>query len=62
MLNAGGEPLYMRNPQTIEPLLGKWQLTAEGIQPVDQWCATPDTPQHPVFMYGCVATKSQSAI
>jgi hypothetical protein len=52
--------LYMRNPTTIKPLLGRWQLTEPGILPVADWEA--ELPQvresnDAVFMYGCVVYK-----
>ncbi|HLP90947.1 MAG TPA: SAM-dependent methyltransferase [Nostocaceae cyanobacterium] len=53
--------LYMRNPTTIKPLLGRWQLTTPGILPVANW--QPESkvessidPEN-VFMYGCVVYK-----
>ncbi len=61
LLESTGTPLYMRNPTTIRPLLGRWQLTTQDIQPVGKWQAevSPslvDT-EEPVFMYGCVVYK-----
>lgn len=53
--------LYLRNPSTIKPLLGRWQLTEPGILPVAAWQAAPsvqilDTSEA-VFLYGCVVYK-----
>ncbi|MBE9200254.1 MULTISPECIES: SAM-dependent methyltransferase [unclassified Nodularia (in: cyanobacteria)] len=53
--------LYMRNPATIKPLLGRWQLSEHGILPVSAWQAELPI-QHreitePVFMYGCLVYK-----
>jgi O-methyltransferase involved in polyketide biosynthesis len=57
LLEKAGEPLHTRRPADIEPLLGRWELLAGGVQPVASWnkpdAATPDE----VFMYGCVAAK-----
>lgn len=62
LLNSMSAPLYMRNPATIQPLLGRWQLTATGIQPVAAWQAEPAAKpiemSEPVFHYGCVVYKS----
>ncbi|KXK59745.1 hypothetical protein AWW66_22700 [Micromonospora rosaria] len=57
ILDQAGEPLYLRGPDRIAPLLGRWRLTDDGIRPVDTW--RDDTAAHPekVFMYGCLATK-----
>ncbi|BAZ50835.1 hypothetical protein NIES4103_34530 [Nostoc sp. NIES-4103] len=61
LLDSFGAHLYMRNPTTIKPLLGRWQLTAPGILPVAAWQAELSTPvlktSEPVFMYGCVVYK-----
>lgn len=61
LLESTGEPLYMRNPTTIRPLLGRWQLTTHDIVPVAAWQAEPSSilveNKEPVFMYGCVAYK-----
>ena len=57
-LKAAGEPLRMRRPADIEPLLGRWELSADGIQPVDIW-RNPDAERPDlVFMYGCTAHKA----
>ncbi|KYC35283.1 hypothetical protein WA1_09015 [Scytonema hofmannii PCC 7110] len=54
--------LYTRNPTTIEPLLGRWQLTRHGILPVAAWqpelFAQPRETGEPVFMYGCIVYKN----
>jgi hypothetical protein len=60
LLDSLDAHLYMRNPSTIKPLLGRWQLSEQGILPVSIWEA--DLPQvrdsdEPVFMYGCVVYK-----
>jgi O-methyltransferase involved in polyketide biosynthesis len=60
ILKEAGEPLYPRNPETIRPLLGRWELTAPGILPVEAWGdpqASP-VPADQVFMYGCTCTKT----
>lgn len=61
LLNEMGAHLYMRNPTTIRPLLGRWQLTHHGILPVSVWqaelSAKPAEIREPVFMYGCVVYK-----
>lgn len=57
MLAEAGEPLYLRGPERIRPLLGRWELSAEGIQPVDVWRAGGTPRFDPPFMYGCLATK-----
>ncbi|WP_414572147.1 SAM-dependent methyltransferase [Nostoc sp. CCY 9925] len=53
--------LYLRNPSTIEPLLGRWQLTKPGILPVSLWQdevgAQTVEASESVFMYGCVVYK-----
>jgi O-methyltransferase involved in polyketide biosynthesis len=59
ILEQAGEPLYSRSLERIRPLLGRWELTEEGIQPVDVW-RSPQTPRpDQVFMYGCVARKPE---
>jgi O-methyltransferase involved in polyketide biosynthesis len=61
LLNSMGAPLHMRNPTTIRPLLGRWQLTQPGIVPVSAWQADALEKSAPafeqVFMYGCVVYK-----
>jgi O-methyltransferase involved in polyketide biosynthesis len=59
VLDDAGEPLHVRRPPQIRALLGRWELSADGIQPVDVW-RNPDAtrPEH-VFMYGCLASKPQ---
>lgn len=57
ILDGAGEPLHTRGPARIQPLLGRWQLSAEGIQPVDVWRAGETPRFDPPFMYGCLATK-----
>lgn len=53
--------LYMRNPETIKPLLGRWQLTEQGILPVSAWQTELPIQDREitesVFMYGCVVYK-----
>jgi O-methyltransferase involved in polyketide biosynthesis len=60
ILDDAGEPLHLRGPAQIEPLLGPWQLSAEGIQPVSVWRDPDAGPPPPggVFMYGCLASKA----
>jgi O-methyltransferase involved in polyketide biosynthesis len=60
ILDEAGEPLYPRRPEQIRPLLGRWELTPDGIQPVDVWRNTPTSRLDGVFMYGCVARKPVS--
>jgi O-methyltransferase involved in polyketide biosynthesis len=57
ILDEAGEPLHLRRPEQIRPLLGRWELTSDGIQPVDLWRNTPASRLDDVFMYGCVAVK-----
>jgi O-methyltransferase involved in polyketide biosynthesis len=61
LLDSSGAHLYMRNPATIQPLLGRWQLTQHGILPVSAWQAEPSLTlaaiEESVFMYGCVVYK-----
>jgi O-methyltransferase involved in polyketide biosynthesis len=52
-LKATGAPFHMRTPETIAPLLGRWRLTGEGIQPVASW-GNPEGSDAPAFMYGAV--------
>lgn len=62
ILDSIGATIYMRNPETIKPLLGRWQLTEQEILPMADWqpelSVTPQESKEPVFMYGCVAYKS----
>lgn len=61
LLDSMGAPLYMRNPTTFKPLLGRWQLTKHGILPDAVWKAelsvNPIDYSEPVFSYGCVVYK-----
>ncbi|MBD2085503.1 SAM-dependent methyltransferase [Trichocoleus sp. ST-U3] len=61
LLDSMGAHVYMRNPETIRALLGRWQLTEHGILPVEAWqadlSAKPIEASEPVFMYGCVVYK-----
>lgn len=56
-LKAGGAPLYMRTPETIAPLLGRWQLTEDGIVPAEAWRNPAGAQHQPQFMYVCVGKK-----
>jgi hypothetical protein len=56
ILQSTGAPFEMRGPETIAPLLGRWQLTPDGIQPVAAW-RNPEPPDVPTFMWGAVVTK-----
>jgi O-methyltransferase involved in polyketide biosynthesis len=56
ILDEAGEPLHTRGPAQIRPLLGRWELSTEDIQPVDAWRGTPAS-SGPTFMYGCMARK-----
>lgn len=57
ILDQAGEPLHPRRPAQIEPLLGRWQLTGDGIQPVQRWRAERPSDLDGAFMYGCLAAK-----
>ncbi|HZN18916.1 MAG TPA: SAM-dependent methyltransferase [Micromonosporaceae bacterium] len=57
LVHQAGGTLYLRRPEQIRPLLGRWQLTPEGVQPVDLWRNHPPTRLDRVFMYGCLAAK-----
>jgi len=56
ILQSSGAPFVMREPETIAPLLGRWQLTPDGVQPVATW-RNPEAPDVPTFMWGAVVTK-----
>ncbi|HET8658227.1 MAG TPA: SAM-dependent methyltransferase [Micromonosporaceae bacterium] len=57
LLHRAGGVLHLRRPEQIRPLLGRWELTPEGVQPVDLWRNRPATRLDGVFMYGCLAAK-----
>lgn len=57
LLAAAGAPFFMRNPPDIEPLLGRWKLTEEGIRPVAAWRNPEGEPDVPTFMWGAVVTR-----
>lgn len=60
LLDSLDAHLYMRNPSTIKPLLGRWQLSEHGILPVSIWEADLSRVRESdesVFMYGCVVYK-----
>ena len=59
ILDEAGEPLHLRGPAQIGPLLGRWELLAEGIRPVDVWNNPNAAEPAEVFMYGCVARKPE---
>lgn len=60
ILAQAGEPLNLRSPEQIRPLLGNWQLSDDGIRPVQRWrCEAP--PPEAVFMYGCLAHKAPAS-
>lgn len=53
-----GNPINPRDPVDIVPLLGRWQLTPEGVMPATVWGDGQLPPsEEPVFIYGCVAAK-----
>ncbi len=57
ILDQAGEPLHLRGPTRIRPLLGRWTVTQDGLHPVDVW-NNPEADVPPrVFMYGCVAAR-----
>lgn len=56
VLDQAGNPLHPRGPHQIYPLLGRWQVTSDGVGPVDSW-RKPGPQPDKVFMYGCVAYK-----
>lgn len=45
-----------RTSETIAPLLGRWRLTGEGIQPVGAW-GNPEGSNAPAFMDGAVVER-----
>jgi len=57
ILVQAGEPLHLRGPDRIRPLLGPWELSEDGIQPVELWRNPSQTRPHAVFMYGCLCRK-----
>lgn len=57
LLDEAGEPLHLRRPDRIRPLLGRWTLTEDGILPVARWRGAGEPPPGPTFMYGCLARK-----
>jgi hypothetical protein len=56
-LAAGGAPYYPRTPETIAPLLGRWRLTEDGIQPASIWRDPAPDPAAPFLSYGAAALK-----
>lgn len=63
LMDSMNAHLYLRNPSTIKPLLGRWQLTETGILPVIAWQAEPSAQlldmSESAFMYGCVVYKDK---
>lgn len=57
-LTAGGAPYCPRTPEDIPPLLGRWQLTPDGIQTAALWRNAGPTPDVPAFSYVAVLTKN----
>jgi O-methyltransferase involved in polyketide biosynthesis len=57
ILIQAGEPLNLRRPEQIRPLLGPWELSEEGIQPVQVWRNPEQSTLEAVFMYGCLCRK-----
>lgn len=57
VLDHVGEPIYLRRPEQITPLLGRWEFAPDGIQPVDLWRDHPTTRLGGAFMYGGLAMK-----
>lgn len=53
---SSGEPLHMRNPAQIAPLLAQWELCGQGIVPASATrYGIPGNPESDaVFMYGAV--------
>jgi O-methyltransferase involved in polyketide biosynthesis len=58
ILIQAGEPLNLRRPEQIRPLLGPWELSEEGIQPVQVWRNPEESAFDAVFMYGCLCRKA----
>jgi O-methyltransferase involved in polyketide biosynthesis len=52
-----GPGFRMRDPSSFPPLLGRWRVTAEGIEPVDRWGRTREQSDLPDAFYGGVAVK-----
>lgn len=57
ILEEAGEPLHLRRPAEIRPLLGRWSLTEDDVRPVAAWRSTDAPRPGPTFMYGCMARK-----
>ena len=53
-----GDGFHMRTPEEFERLLGRWQLTDDGVCPVADWRSSTKPSEAPVFMYGGVARKA----
>jgi S-adenosyl methyltransferase len=54
---AAGSPLHMRSPETIHPLIERWELVGQGLVPASATRrGIPGAPSSDaVFMYGAVA-------
>lgn len=58
LIKIMGEGFHMRTPEELAAVLGPWQVTEDGIQPVAVW-RNPETPVDiPAYMNGGVAVKS----
>jgi hypothetical protein len=53
-----GPAFRMRAPDAFEPLLGPWEVTAEGLAPVREWGVDePARDEEPAAFYGGLAVK-----
>ncbi|SCG71471.1 SAM-dependent methyltransferase [Micromonospora inositola] len=52
-----GPSFRMRPPAAFGPLLGRWELTADGVVPVARWRPDGEPAAVPDAFYGAVATK-----
>ncbi|MGV0816068.1 SAM-dependent methyltransferase [Mycolicibacterium boenickei] len=57
LLSAAGEPLTARTPERMRPILGDWQITSDGIRPVQAWRNESSVAEYGAFMYGCLLHK-----
>lgn len=53
-----GPGFHMRTPEQLAAVLGPWQLTEDGIQPVSVWRNPNPVPGLPAYMNGGVARKA----
>jgi hypothetical protein len=57
VLAGAGEPLCLRTPDRISPLIGPWVLSTDGIRPVQAWPHWGTPTSDAAFMYGLLAHK-----